>query len=477
MAEGPRIGDRVEHLELESAWLVDPVTGREGAGSLEVEDGRIAGIEWQQRRPGAARPDIVVMPALVDLHAHFREPGREDAETVASGSAAAAHGGFGTVCLMPNTKPAIDTAGALVDLLARARTSGSPVRVLAYGASTVGRAGEVLAPMGELADAGAIGFSDDGSPVSDPSLFRNLLLYAGGLGRPVVEHAEDAALTKGAEANEGLVATILGLKGWPPGAEESAVARDLAILAEAVRAAPHGETPRLHLTHLSTAASVDLGRRAKAGGLPVTCDVTPHHLAFHDGWVAGDRRYAWEAVGSPWTGGPADAAPYDTSTRVNPPLRAPSDAHALIAGLTDGTVDAIATDHAPHTVVDKHVEYGDAANGISGIETALGVVLAAVEASQLSLVTAVRALTVGPARVLGLAATAARRGRDALVPGLTVGAAASLIVVDRADGWVVAADTLRSRGVNTPLLGRRLPGRVLATIVEGRFAYLDTEEG
>jgi dihydroorotase len=498
VAEAPRAGDRVELLELADAWLVDPVTGREGRGSLEVEDGRITAVRWASGR-GGSRPDIVVAPSLVDIHAHFRQPGREDAETVATGAAAAAHGGFGAVVLMANTRPPIDSAGILEEVLALGRASGTPVRVLSYATTTAGRAGETLSPMGELADAGARGFSDDGSPVADPALLRNALLYAGALGLPIVEHAEDPALLTGAEMHEGLVATILGLRGWPTAAEEGAVQRDIAILAEAVRAAPPGTRPRLHVTHVSTAAALDHIRRAKAAGLPVTCDVTPHHLAFHDGWVAGDRRWSWEAAAAPWTGGRALAAPYDTATRVNPPLRPPTDALALIAGLSDGTVDAIATDHAPHTQVDKQVEFGDAAPGISGIETAAGIVLALVDAGQVPLARAIHLLTVGPTAVLmpevdGPRTAAQRRGgrgrgggrgggrgrlaaaaggASGLVPGLAEGATASLVVLDRSDGWTVAAEALRSKGKNTPLLGRSLAGRILMTIVDGRFAYVD----
>ncbi len=508
MAEAPRVGDRVEHLELVDAWLVDPVSGREGRGSVEVEEGRISAVRWARGRGGGELPAVIVTPALVDMHVHFRQPGREDAETVATGAAAAAHGGFGTAVVMANTKPAIDSAGTLEEVLALGRASGTPVRVYAYGATTIGRAGETLAPMGELADAGALGFSDDGSPVADPSLMRNALLYAGALDRPIVEHAEDPGLVKGAEMHEGLVATILGLRGWPAAAEEGAVQRDIAILAEAVRAAPAGARPRLHVTHVSTAAALGHIRRAKAAGLPVTCDVTPHHLGFHDGWVAGDRRWSWEAAAAPWTGGAAGALPFDTSTRVNPPLRPPADALSLIAGLADGTVDAIATDHAPHTQVDKLVEYGDAAPGISGIETAIGIVLVMVDAGQVSLARAIHLLTVGPARVLALApgavgpagwarqggrasvagralagdravvggrtaATAGRESWTSLVPGLVEGAPASLLVLDRSDTWAVTAGALRSKGKNTPLLGRRLPGRVLATIMDGRLAYVD----
>ncbi|MGC8634769.1 MAG: dihydroorotase [Candidatus Limnocylindrales bacterium] len=497
MAEAPRAGERVEILELRDAWLLDPVSGREGPGSLRVEGGRIVSVAWGteaihgagQAAGGGAppadagamrgqRPRVLVAPALVDIHVHFRQPGREDAETVATGMAAAAHGGFGTVCTMANTTPAIDTAGLISDALALARAAGSPVRIFPYGATTAGP-GQTLSLMGEMADAGAAGFSDDGSPVADASLFRNALAYAGALGRMLVEHAEEPSLTKGAEANEGLVATILGLKGWPAAGEETAVARDLAILAEVATANPASATPHLHLTHLSTAGSIELVRRAKAAGLPVTCDVTPHHLALHEGWVAGDRRFAWEAAASPWTGGRADAGPYDQSTRVNPPLRTPADALALWQGLADGTVDAIATDHAPHTQVDKLVEFGDAANGISGIDTALSVVLAGVEAGLLPLAEAIRALTTGPQRVLGAAVAGGpyRRTREPLVPGLVEGAVASLVVVDTADSWRVLPETLRSKGKNSPLIGRDLRGRVLATVVDGRFAFLDTAAG
>jgi dihydroorotase len=462
----PRSGERCERLELERAWLVDPWNGREGPASLVVEGGRIAELTWARGGAAGAAPGVLVLPGLTDLHAHFREPGDEDAETIASGLAAAGHGGFTRVCLMPNTHPPIDGPGVLRQVLAAAAASGSPIEVLAYGTTTAGRAGTALAAMGELADAGAAGFSDDGSPVADAALFAHALAYAGALGRVIVEHAQDPALTAGAEMNEGLTATILGLRGWPAAGEEAAVARALAVLAEVARGAPRGGAPRLHLTHVSTAGSVELIRRAKAAGLAVTCDVTPHHLVLHEGWVAGDRRLAWAAAGKPWTGGAAEAAPYDTSTRVNPPLRTPADAAALAAGLRDGTVDAVATDHAPHTEVAKSVEYGDAANGISGIETALGLLLLAVEAGALDLPTLARAFTTGPARVLGPDFETGRAR-------LQVGAPADLVVVDRAETWTVDAASLRSAGRNSPLFGRTLPGRVLLTIAGGRFAFVD----
>ena len=470
-----RVGETVGLLEISRAWLVDPVAGREGPGEIVVRDGILEAVTWLEGDDARGiDPDgLLVLPGFLDFHVHLREPGNEDAETVASGLAAAAHGGFTTVCAMPNTTPAADEPGVLARVSAAATASGSPVELLAHGAVTVGRAGERLAALGELADAGVVGFSDDGSPVRSAVLMRNALLYAGMLGLPIVEHAEDPTLTGGAEASEGLVATILGLKGWPVAAEVSAVERAIAILESVLADAPGA---RLHLTHLSTAGALDAVRRAKAAGLPVTCDVTPHHLGFTDEWVAGARRWAWDAVDDagaardPWADGALVAHPYATACRVNPPLRGATDAAACLAALVDGTADAVVTDHAPHTAVDKETEFGLAANGISGLETAVGVLLAAVAAGKLPLARAVAALTTGPATLLG-----ARPGRRGAVRGFTEGAPADLVVVDAGDTWRVTPEALASRGKNTPLLGRELAGRVLLTVAHGRLAYRDAE--
>ncbi|HSL32496.1 MAG TPA: dihydroorotase [Candidatus Limnocylindrales bacterium] len=450
-------------LDVSGAWLVDPAAGREGPGDIVVRDGVLEAVTWLEGSEAEGIDDrgVVVAPGFIDLHAHFREPGNEDAETIATGLAAAAHGGFTTVCLMPNTTPPLDDPAVLERVRSAAEASGSPVRVLAYGAVTAGRGGETLAALGELADAGVIGFSDDGACVPSAALVRSALAYAGGLGLPLVEHAEDSTQTAGAEANEGFVATVLGLRGWPAAAEEAAVARDLAILAEVVRDVP---AARLHLTHLSTAGAIDLVRRAKAARLPVTCDVTPHHLALTDEWVAGARRWAWESTSDPWGDDVITAGPFGSSLRVNPPLRSPSDAAACREALLDGTADAVATDHAPHTQVDKEVEFGLAANGISGIETALGVLLAAVDAGLVPLMRAVESLTTGPASILG------RRFVDRQV-GLVEGAAADLVVFDRSEAWTVSPESLMSKGKNSPFIGRTLAGRVLATIAAGRIAH------
>jgi dihydroorotase len=463
---------RAVDLDLSGAWLVDPTSGRQGPADLVVADGVIESVAWLEVGDGGAADDrgVVVAPGFIDLHAHLRQPGNEGAETIASGLAAAAHGGFTTVCAMPNTTPPIDRAAMVAAARAAAAASGSPVMLLAYGAATLGRAGEQLAPLGELADAGVVGFSDDGSPVHRAELFRNALAYAGMLGLPLVDHPEDLDLTAGAEANDGLVATVLGLRGWPGAAESSAIARDIELLAEVVRDVP---AARLHLTHLSTAASIEHVRQAKAAGLPVTCDVTPHHLALTDEWLAGARRWAWEALDAegrsrdPWRDNALVAAPYDSALRVNPPLRSAVDARACLAGLLDRTVDAIATDHAPHTEVDKDVEFGLAKPGIPGIEMALGVLLEGVDAGLLPLARLIEALTTGPAKALGIGGK----------PGFEVGSRADLVVFDRADRWTVDAASLRTRGHGNPLTGRQLPGRVLLTIAGGRLAYEAPEAG
>ncbi len=451
-------------------WAVDPAAGREGAAEAVVRDGVLERLTWLEgsASDGLGPSGTLLLPGLVDMHAHFREPGNEDAETMATGLAAAAHGGFTAVALMPNTTPALDEPSVLARIRAAAGATGSPVRVLAHGAVTAGRHGETLSAMGELADAGVVGFSDDGASVSSGPLLRNALAYAGALGRPIIDHPEDPTLTAGAEASEGYVATVLGLKGWPTAAEAGSVARSIAILADVVRDVPGA---RLHLTHVSTAASLAHVRAAKAAGLPVTCDVTPHHLALTDEWIAGARRWAWEALDTdgrardPWAGDALGARRFDTALRVNPPLRSAEDAAACRSALRDGTADAIATDHAPHTEVDKHVEFGWAANGISGIETALSVVLAAVAAGELPLARAVALLTAGPAAVLGAPA--------GLAPGLREGALADLVVVDAGSRWTVTPGSLASKGKNSPLLGRELPGVVRLVLAGGRVAFAE----
>lgn len=468
-----RVVARLNHFEIGNAWLLDPASGIDGRGSIRVEGGVITRVNMDRTDAGEP-PALMLTPGFADLHCHLRRARSTEVEDASSVLAAAARGGFTTISVMANLQPPTDRPEALLSLAKAAGAASSPVRLLAYGTVSAERNGVALAPLSSLAQAGAAAFSDDGSPVAERALLRAALSEAGALGRAIVEHAEETTLTAGWEANEGLAATILGLRGAPPAAEWSAVASAISVLRQVVREAPGVCTPRLHLTHLSTAESLALVRLAKDEGLPVTCDVTPHHLCLHDGWVGTDRRFAWESAGAPWLGqsGPAGVQPdgvqpYDSSTRVNPPLRSATDALALLRGVADGTVDAIATDHAPHRQVDKDVEYGDAAPGISGLETCLGLVLAAVEAGCLEMRDAVAAMTGGPWRVLGEDAC----GRSQ--PTLTIGVEADFVLVDRLARSVVDPEAFASRGRNTPLTGRTLPGRVLLTVAAGKVAYAD----
>jgi dihydroorotase len=412
----------------------------------------------------------VVTAGLIDLHAHLREPGFEDSETIASGVRAALRGGFTTICAMPNTQPAIDSPGLVAEIIARGKTAGG-ARVLPIATITRGRAGRELADLLELSAAGAIAFSDDGSPVDDARLFRHALEYARAKDLLTIEHAQDMALSGKGVMHEGAVSARLGLPGLPSAAEETAVARDIAI-AEMTSA-------RLHLTHISTRGAIASIRAAKKRGIRVTCDVTPHHLSMTDDWVAGARLFAWEREGSrarvetatqdgvaqrvpeqarfERESPPAPintASPYDSSTKVNPPLRSWSDVRALWEALRDGTVDAIATDHAPHASVRKDVEFDQAVFGISGLETALSLVLGGVDAGWCDRDTVVRALTTGPAGILGIPV----RDDD-------------WIAIDPDVEWTVTAESLASLGKNTPLLGRALRGRVVYAVVGGEVRY------
>src|SRR5881628_2955439 len=414
---------------------------------------------------------FLVTPGFIDLHTHLREPGFEESETIASGSRAAVRGGFTTICAMANTEPAIDSPGLVAEVIARGRAAAA-ARVLPIATITRRRAGRELADLIELSAAGAIAFSDDGSPVDDARLFRHALEYARTKDLLIIEHAQDMSLSGKGVMHEGVVSARLGLPGIPSAAEETAVARDIAI-AEMTGA-------RLHLTHISTRGAIASIRDAKSRGIRITCDVTPHHLAMTDDWVAGVREFAWERDGSRArveTATKANAplseserarlperesrpAPtpratlYDSATKVNPPLRAWSDVRALWDGLVDGTVDAIATDHAPHASVRKDVEFDQAAFGISGLETALALVLGGVRAGWSDLAVALRALTDGPARVLGIA----QHDDD-------------WIAIDQDAMWTVTTGALATMGKNTPLLGRELRGRVVHAVVGGEVRY------
>jgi dihydroorotase len=456
-------------LDISRAWLVDPATEREGPGEIVVRGGVVRAVTWLDGRDGRGiGPDgVVVAPGFLDLHAHLREPGDEAAETIATGLAAAAHGGFTTVCAMADTTPPADEPGVVSRVRAAAAASGLPVRLLPIGTVTAGRRGERLAALGELADAGVVAFSDDPAAIRSAALLRNALAYAGMLGLPIVEHAIDPELDAGAEANDGLVATVLGLHGSPAAAEAAMVSRDLAVLADVAADVPGA---RLHFAHLSTGAAIELVRRSKAAGLPVTCDVTPQHLTLTDGWIAGSRAWAWQGSDNPWRDGSISAPPYAAALRMDPPLRSPEDAAACLAGLLDGTVDAIATDHAPRSRPDREVEFGAAAMGMPALETALGLLLAAVDAGRLPLARAIALLTTGPAGVLG-----ARHRVPATVGRLAVGDPADLVVFDRSGTWTPDGRTIRSIGAASPLTGRPLPGPVMLTIAGGHLAWEGAE--
>ena len=446
-------------------WVVDPVAGLAGVADVSIVAGKIASVTWRDgevaaracwaagANPGAGDPTVALLPALIDLHAHFRQPGANASEEVESGTRAAAHGGYGTVALMPNTEPAADNVETLQAAIAGERHG---VRLLPIAAATVGRAGTQVSDVAALVKAGAVAISDDGSPIADRAIFRAALLAAAAAGIPLIEHCEEPTLTAGGEAADGIVASRLGLRPWPAAGELRAVESAIAVLRDVVSSVP---TARLHLTHLSTAAALAAVRSAQGEGLPLTCDVTPHHIALTDAWIAGDRRWAWEgASGGERLAPTADS--FDSNLRVCPPLRAAGDATACREALRNGTALAIGTDHAPHSREKKEVEFGLAANGIAGIETSLSVALAAHHAGELSLATIAAALTTGPARLLGVATA-----------GLTPGAAASLVQVDLAGVWRPSRATLLGRSINTPLIDRELPGVVQLTVLEGRPAY------
>jgi len=446
-------------------WVVDPVAELAGVASVSIVAGQIVSVTWRDgeaaaracwaagANPGPSDPTVALLPALIDLHAHFRQPGSNASEDVESGTRAAAHGGYGTVALMPNTEPAVDSVETLRAAIAGERHG---VRLFPIAAATVGRAGTQMSDVAALVKAGAVAISDDGSPIADRAIFRAALLAAATAGIPLIEHCEEPSLTAGGEAADGLVASRLGLRPWPAAGELRAVESAIVVLRDVAASTP---TARLHLTHLSTAAALAAVRAAQGEGLPLTCDVTPHHIALTDSWIAGDRRWAWEVSdGDGHLAPTADA--FDSNLRVCPPLRAADDAAACREALRNGTALAIGTDHAPHSREKKEVEFGLAANGIAGIETSLSVALAAYRAGELPLATIVAALTTGPARLLGVAAT-----------GVTSGATASLVQIDLAASWRPSRETLQGRSINTPLLGREIPGAVQLTVLEGRPAY------
>lgn len=435
-----------ETLLIKGARLIDPAAGTDRIGDLLIRDGKIASGDAKDARV-IDGDGLVVTPGFIDLHTHLREPGQEDKESIRSGTAAGARGGFTTLCCMPNTEPAIDNA-TVVDFITKQANEGGSVRVLTFGAVTRGRQGKELTDMEELAQAGVVGFTDDGSPVSTGHLMQNALLYAGQLGLPIMDHCEDYSIVKGLGINEGWVSSRLGLAGYPSAAEESIVARDIAL--------SEMTGGHFHVAHLSTAGSAEMVRQAKAKGLRVTAEVTPHHLTLSEEWVLGTHGHVEPDA-------PITTVAYETRAKVSPPLRSVNDRAALVAALRDGTIDAIATDHAPHTFGDKAVPFDEAPNGISILDTAFGMLMGLVHAGEIDLPTMIHRLTVGPASVLG--------ERFAELTTLAEGTPADIVLLAPDEEWQVDASTFASKGKNTPLDGDTLRGRVKLTIAGGEIAY------
>ncbi len=421
-----------------TSWLLQGVLlyGEGDPVDVRLDAGRIAeigaGLPAGDSRPYDAA-GCVLLPGLVDLHTHLREPGREDAETVETGSRAAARGGFTAVCPMANTDPVADTAGVVEQVWRLGREAGH-CDVHPVGAVTVGLAGERLAELGAMADSAARVrvFSDDGKCVADAALMRRALEYVKAFDGVIAQHAQEPRLTEGAQMNEGELSGVLGLQGWPAAAEEAIIARDVLLTAHV--------GSRLHVCHVSTAGSVEILRWAKAKGWNVTAEVTPHHLLLTDEL----------------------AATYDPVYKVNPPLRTAADVEALREGLADGTIDAVATDHAPHAASEKELPLEEAAPGFLGHETAFSALYTElVQSGRLSLSRLVEAMALAPGRWVSGGA----------YYGVSPGAPADLTLVDLSEAWTVRADSLISRSSNSPYLGQRLKGRVVGTVVGGELVY------
>jgi dihydroorotase len=423
-----------ERLIIAGGTVVDPETGRVAGADLLLEDGRIGAVE----APGAfesADADVfdarglLVMPGLVDMHVHLREPGYEYKETIQTGARAALAGGFTSVACMANTEPVNDSGAVTQYILDRARIAGL-ARVYPIGALSAGLKGQRLAEIGEMHRAGIVAVSDDGRPVMDAALMRRALEYTRMFDLPVIAHEEDEHLAAGGCMNEGVTSLRLGLRGVPAAAEEVMIGRDIALA--------RLTGGRLHLAHISTAGSVALVREAKAQGVGVTAEVTPHHLFLTEEAVEG----------------------YGTHVKMAPPLRTRADVDALRAALADGTIDAIATDHAPHHHDEKEVEFDQAANGVVGLETALPLVLRLAAENAVPLPRLVAALTIGPARILKLPAGT-----------LAAGGAADVTLVDPERRWRVEARAFRSKSRNTPFEGWEMAGRAVAVFVGGRLVH------
>ena len=418
-------------IRLVGGRILDPASGRDEVADVLIEDDHIVETRPQNGEMVIDVSGYVVAPGFVDLHCHLREPGFEDTETIATGTHAAAAGGFTTVCAAADTRPSIDTGSDVESVLTLARRDAR-VRVLTMGTVTKARKGEELSEMADMAAVGAIGFTDDGRAVRSASLMRHALEYSLLVDRPISSHAEDPDLVDGGVMHEGPLATVLGLKGIPREAEEVAVARDLALA--------RLTGGRLHLAHLSTAGAVAQVRDAKSRGVRVTAEVAPHNLVLSETALS--------------------LKPYDTNARTDPPLRSQEDAHALLQGLKDGTIDCVVSDHSPRRWIDKACEFDQALPGISSLETAFAMLMRLVHGGALTLPEAIGLLTHRPARAWGLP-----------YGTLDPDSAADVVVLDPDQAWVVDPERFFSKGKNTPVAGQTLRGTVLLTIASGNIAY------
>ena len=419
-------------LIIKAGRVIDPANGLDAVRDILVEDGVIVQVAEGISAGDAESVDAagkLVVPGLIDIHTHLRDPGFEYKEDIISGTRAAAAGGVTSLACMPNTAPVNDTLAVTRYIIDKAKTEGS-ANVFPVGCISHGMQGEVLAEMGELKAGGCVAFSDDGKPVVNSELMRRAFEYADTFDMPLISHAEDRSLVGEGCMNEGPIATELGLKGIPWVAEDSATARDI-MLAEFTGG-------RLHVAHVSTKGSVALVRQAKARGVRVTCEATPHHFMLTEEAVRG----------------------YDTNAKMNPPLRNSIDLAAVRAGLADGTIDAIATDHAPHHYDEKNVEFNLALNGIVGLETLLPLALQLVRDGVLDLSQAVALMTCRPAAIIGV-----NRGT------LSVGAIADIAVIDPDLEWIVEPNMFYSKGRNTPFAGLSVRGAALKTILAGRVVF------
>ena len=428
---------------------IDPASGLDQRLDLLIIDGRIAELGANLSVPDGteslAAAGLIVAPGFIDLHTHLREPGQEHKETIASGARAAARGGFTTICAMPNTDPALDSPAIIDGILQRA--ADADCRVLPIGAVSKGRKGKELTELAALRDAGAVAVSDDGDAVADTALARRAFEYLSDIDIPLAEHCEDPAISQGGVMHDGAVSARLGLRGQPAAAELSIVQRDIA-LAEAAGA-------QFHACHISTEPALQAIADARARGLHVTAEVTPHHLCLTHDVVAGS----------------GDDLRYDTNAKVNPPLRTDADVQACIDALAAGVVDAVATDHAPHAAIDKQCEFDAAAFGISGLESAWPVVNSLVDAGRLTLSEAIERLTIGPVRAWNL-----DQGELSGLGTLQIGAPADVTLLSTDAISRVEPESWASMGKNTPLAGRTLIGVVAATISQGRIVWDGREQ-